>query len=135
MAARRKSVLDSFAVLAFLGRERGFGKVRDLLRDAARSGEPLLMNEINIGEVYYVAARERSFERAEDFLHRLELLPIRAVPNSFPEVLEAARIKARVPISYADAFAVATAVRFGATVVTGDPDFHKVEDLVPVEWL
>lgn len=89
-------MLDSFAVLAFLGRVRGFGKVRDLLRDAARSDEPLLMNEINSGEVYYVTARERSFESAEAFLNRLELLRIRAVPSSFPKVLEAAKIKAPI---------------------------------------
>lgn len=55
--------------------------------------------------------------------------------NAFDDVLEAARIKALHPLSYADAFAVATAARFGATVVTGDREFEAVEGIVPIEWL
>lgn len=128
-------MLDSFALLAFLNRENRFEKVKTLLREAERSRAPLLMNEINIGEVYYMTAKDRSSAQAEDFLHRLETLPIQAVANSFAQVLEAARIKARFPISYADAFAVATAIRMDAVVVTGDPEFRQVEDLVTIEWL
>jgi predicted nucleic acid-binding protein len=44
-------------------------------------------------------------------------------------------MKARFPLSYADAFALATAVRFRARLVTGDPEFEAAEDLVEVEWL
>lgn len=135
MPARRRSLLDSFAMLAFLNKERGFEKVRSLLRAAEASSEPLLMNEINIGEVYYVTAKDRSVERAEEFLHRLETLPILPVSNSFADVLEAARIKARFPISYADAFVVATAVRMNAAIVTGDPEFQSVPHLVTIVWL
>lgn len=122
-------------MLAFLNRESGFEKVKSLLREAERSKEPLLMNEINIGEVYHMTAKDRSLEQAEDFLHRLETLPIQAVANSFTAVLEAAKLKARFPISYADAFAVATAIRMTAVVVTGDPEFRQVEHLVTIEWL
>ncbi len=135
MPARRRSLLDSFAMLAFLNKERGFEKVKSLLRAAEASSERLLMNEINIGEVYYVTAKDRSLERAEDFLHRLETLPILPVSNSFADVLEAARIKARFPISYADAFVVATAVRMNAAIVTGDPEFQSVPHLVTIVWL
>ena len=135
MPARRRSLLDSFAMLAFLNKERGFEKVKSLLRAAEASSERLLMNEINIGEVYYVTAKDRSLERAEDFLHRLETLPILPVSNSFADVLEAARIKARFPISYADAFVVATAVRMNAAIVTGDPGFQSVPHLVTIVWL
>ena len=49
--------------------------------------------------------------------------------------MEAARLKARFPLAYADAFALATAIRFGARLVTGDPEFEVAEDLVDVEWL
>ncbi|MBI4841900.1 MAG: type II toxin-antitoxin system VapC family toxin [candidate division NC10 bacterium] len=135
MPARRRSLLDSFAMLAFLNKERGFEKVKSLLRAAETTSEPLLMNEINIGEVYYVTAKDRSVERAEEFLHRLETLPILPVSNSFADVLEAARIKARFPISYADAFVVATAVRLNAAIVTGDPEFQSVPHLVKIVWL
>lgn len=50
-------------------------------------------------------------------------------------VLDAAHIKAHHPISYADAFAVALAVRESAIVLTGDPEFEAVKTLVEVEWL
>jgi len=122
-------------MLAFLNKEKGFEKVRELMRAAQLSSEPLLMNEINIGEVYYMTAKARSPELAEEFLRRLETLPIQPISNSFADVLQAARIKARFPISYADAFAVATASRMQATVVTGDPEFRQVEHLVTIDWV
>ncbi len=40
-------------MLAFLIKGRGFEKVKALLRGAVDARELLLMNEINIGEVYY----------------------------------------------------------------------------------
>ena len=48
---------------------------------------------------------------------------------------EAAKLKARFPIAYADTFAVATALKEGASIVTGDPDFKHVEPLVKIDWL
>ena len=133
--AKTPKVLDSFALLAFLNREPGFEKVRTLLRTAETASEPLLMNEINVGEVFYIIAKARSLEKAEDFLHRLATLPIQPVSNVFPDVLEAARVKAQFPLSYADAFAVSTALRLQAIVITGDPEFHTVEHLVEILWL
>jgi predicted nucleic acid-binding protein len=128
-------VLDSFALLAFLNKEAGFEQVRTLLRTAEAAGEPLLMNEINVGEVFYIIAKARSLEKAEDFLHRLATLPIQPVSNTFSDVLAAARVKAQFPLSYADAFAVSTALRSQAIIITGDPEFHTVEHLVEILWL
>ncbi len=130
-----RTLLDSYAILAFLADEDGAATVADLLSEAVRTGAPLLVNEINVGEVYYVVACHRSMADADRVLDHLETLPLEVVGNAFDDVLEAARIKARFPLSYADAFAVATAVRFGATVVTGDGAFRAVEDLVGVMWL
>ena len=128
-------VLDSFALLAFLNKEAGFAQVKTLLHTAEAAGAPLLMNEINVGEVFYIIAKARSLEKAEDFLHRLATLPIKPVSNTFPDVLEAARVKAQFPLSYADAFTVSTALRSQAIVITGDPEFHTVEHLVEILWL
>jgi PIN domain nuclease of toxin-antitoxin system len=57
MPEKRKNLLDSFALLAFLNKESGFEKVRSLLREAERSNESVLMNEINLGEVYHITPR------------------------------------------------------------------------------
>ena len=68
-------------------------------------------------------------------LRYLETLPLEIVANGYADVIDAAKIKARFPLSYADAFAVATAIRFGACVVTGDREFAAVEDTVDIVWL
>jgi predicted nucleic acid-binding protein len=135
MLEKKRRLLDSFALIAFLGKEKGFEKVKRLLEAASAEGEPMLMNEINVGEVFYITARQRSPGQAEEFLERLPVLPIRLVPNPFPTVIEAARIKSKFPVSYADAFAAATARLEGAAVVTGDPEFARLRHLVEIDWL
>jgi len=132
---KKRNLLDSFALLAFLNHERGFERVRDLLRSGRARREPLLINEINIGEVYYRTAKDRSLDRAEAVLASLQSLPLLLIANTYDDVLAAARLKAQHPISYADAFAVTTAQREKATLVTGDPEFHAVEHLVPILWI
>jgi len=133
---KKTKLLDSFALLAYLKKEKGYQKVKDTLVSHREGEEDLLMNEINAGEVYYILARERSLDAAEYFLHDiLQALAIKIIPNSFSGVIEAAKIKAQFPIAYADAFAVATATKYDATLVTGDLDFKKVEHLIDIEWL
>jgi len=45
------------------------------------------------------------------------------------------QLKSRYPVSLADCFAVALAQSLECPVVTGDPEFRKLEDIVKVEWL
>jgi predicted nucleic acid-binding protein len=55
--------------------------------------------------------------------------------NTFQDVIEAAKNKGQSALSYADCFAVTTAIKEKATVVTGDPEFKKVDRLVGIDWL
>ena len=55
--------------------------------------------------------------------------------RSFDDIIEATRLKACHPISYADCFAAALAIRVHAPIVTGDPDFRKLGKAVAVDWL
>lgn len=135
MPETRKGLLDSYAMLALLQDEPGASAVADLLRDGIERDVPLILNEINVGEVYYIVAKHRSFDDAERVLRHLETLPLEIVSNTYAHVLEAARLKAQYTISYADAFAVATALRLDAAVVTGDRAFAAVEDLVKIHWI
>ena len=94
------------------------------------------MNDVNVGETYYILARERSMEQADAFLDViLPSLPIIVRSNSFEHVIEASKIKARHPLSFADCFAAATALRENAVIVTGDPEFKHVRNLIDIEWL
>jgi len=132
----RKKLLDSFALLAYLNKELDFEKVKYVLAKAQESGNSILMNELNVGETYYILFRKRGMEKADYFLDTvLAGLPIVTVPNDFEHVIEAAKIKAEYPLSFSDCFAVATARRENAIVFTGDPEFKKVEHLVEIEWL
>jgi uncharacterized protein len=133
---KRKILLDSFALLAYLNREAGFEKVLNVLKAGNGLGMPVLMNDVNVGETYYILSRKRGPEKADYFLHAiLPGLPIDVISNSFEDVMEAARIKARYPLSFADCFAAATARRENALLMTGDPEFSHVGHLVSVEWL
>ncbi len=132
----RIRLLDSFALLAYLNKESGFEKVRDVLAKAQESGSSVLMNEINVGETYYILFRKRGPEKADYFLDAiLAGLPIATVPNAFEDVIDAARIKAQYPLAFEDCFAVATALREEAVIMTGDPEFKKVEHHVDIDWL
>ncbi len=55
--------------------------------------------------------------------------------STFEDIIKASKIKAKYPISYANCFVVATALKEGAVIITGDPDFVKVKSFVKVEWL
>lgn len=132
----RKRLLDSFALLAYLNKEANFERVKQILAQAQKSGAFVLMNEINIGETYYILFRKRGAKQAEFFIDTiLPGLPIAPVSNTFESVLEAARIKAEYPLSFSDCFAVSNARRENAIVVTGDPEFRNVEHIVEIEWL
>jgi uncharacterized protein len=133
---KRKRLLDSFALLAYLNQDKGFKMVHEALASAQAAGDLLLMNEINVGEAYYILHRRRGRDKAEYFLDTtLQALPITTVANTFDDVMAAARIKAEYPMAFADCLAVATARSQGAVIMTGDPEFKKVEHLVDIEWL
>ena len=132
---KKRRMLDSYAILAFLKQEPNFEIVKDLLRSSGKGRETLLMNQINAGEVYYQIAKQSLSKDLGRFWDHFLQLPILFVANDFDLVLEAAKLKARFRIAYADAFAVATALKEGASVVTGDPDFKHVEPLVKIDWL
>jgi len=130
---KKKSLIDSFALLAYLKQESNYQKVENLLSSKEIQ---LLMNDINIGETFYILARERGLDKAEYFINAiLPNLPITKIGNTLTEVIEAAKIKAQYPISYANSFAVATAIREKAAIITGDPDFKQVEKIVKIDWL
>ena len=133
---KRKRLLDSYALLAYLNKEDGFEKVRDVLANAQKTDLPVLMNELNVGETYYILYRNRGLEQAEYFLDTvLAGLPISMISNDFNVVVSASKIKARYPLSFADCFAVATAQRENAVILTGDPEFKNVEKFVKIDWL
>jgi uncharacterized protein len=132
---KRRKLLDSHAALVYLRQEKGYEKVKEALITADKTKVPLLMNEINIGEVGYIALRSKLTTDLDEFLSVFLSLPIQPASVDFDLIKEAAKIKGRHPLSYADTFAVATALREEAAIITGDPEFKQVESLVSIEWI
>ena len=128
-------LLDSFALIRFLRQERGYEQVKERLREAGRTQEPLLMCEMNLGEVYYVIGREEGVPKAEEILTSVSTLPIRRIPATWEIILQAARLKAQHPLSYADCIAAASAISQGAVLITGDKEFRTIQHLLPIEWV
>jgi ribonuclease VapC len=128
-------VFDSYALVAYLQDEPGAGDVEALLGQAAEQGITIHMSLINLGEVTYLVERRHGAIRCQDVLSALATFPIEFEEVTFDRVLAAARVKARWPLSYADAFVVALAREFDAILVTGDPEFAQVESIVRISWL
>ncbi len=130
-----RKVLDSWALLAWLLDQPAASRVEGLL-DRAEAGKlQLSMSWMNVGEVYSMAARKLGALEAEEFHSRLPSLPVRLVLPDAAEVIQAAKLKARYRISYADAFAAALAMRENAALVTGDPELRALGEVVTVDWI
>ena len=131
-------VLDAWAVLAWIyGEPPAVAVVPVLLEQAAAGALTLSMSMVNIGEVYYQLARRSGREQAAAFWEDFQTTPVRILPVPNSLILEAAQWKSKYPISYADAFAVATAIREQSVLVSGDPDFRALAEAgeLQLEWI
>jgi predicted nucleic acid-binding protein len=81
----------------------------ELFEKAAESSSPLFMCIINWGEVYYQVARRFGDIKAQEIEQLIETLPITMIEADKHLPREAARIKAKKRIAYADCFAAALA--------------------------
>jgi len=131
----RAYVLDSFALLAFFQEESGKSKVETLCQDALTQNIILYLSLINVGEIFYTAYRKQGQKRAEEIIRDLRQLPIILCTATEDRIFAAALEKAKYSFSYADAFVVSLAKEYGATIVTGDPEFEAIEQEVGVLWL
>ena len=131
--------LDAFAWLAWLQNEAGAAAVQRCLDDAERGRAECVTSIINLGEVFYRLVRVNRREQAES-IWRMALrrgLPVGVKEATQRRVRRAAELKSKHAIAYADAFAVATALEFQATLMTGNPEIRPLVGKydLKVEWL
>ena len=131
----RNSVLDSYAVLAFLFQEKGHDKVLDILEKAAQADQALLIASPNWAEVRYIVERKVGAARWHETQQRLLALPLEVVSADRSLAELAGELKASKKMSLADCFAAALARQQGANLYTGDPEFRSVEKDVKLVWL
>jgi len=132
---KRPFIFDSYALLKLFQKEKGYGKVAQLLEEVRKSGATKYLNAINLGEIIYSTKREFGDQKKLEVLGNIERLNFTILPVSNNLIFQAAEYKAQYNISYADCFALASAIEHKAILVTGDPEFKKVEHLVEIVWI
>ncbi len=130
-------VLDSYAIMTYLEAEHGSERVCNLLEAANKGNCRLFMCIINLGEVIYIVERERGLPKAQEVLARIDELPIEIIDAERKLTLSAVHIKKDCPVAYADCFAAALSQTRNAVLITGDPEFRKIETVcdIEIEWL
>ena len=128
-------IYDSFALLKLFQKERRYESVARLLEKDRRARETPLLQIINFGEIIYRTKKDFGDEAKVRVIRNVIRLGFRIIPASDNLVYAAAELKGSYAISYADAFLLATALREQAVIVTGDPEFRKVESLCRIEWV
>lgn len=124
-------MLDAWAALAFLQGER---PAADRVLQALESDDAA-MCWVNLGEVAYIVERRHGRGAADGAIGDLRARLGATVDADAQLTREAARIKVAGGMSYADAFAAATAGARDAILLTGDPELltsgtsWRVEDL------
>jgi ribonuclease VapC len=126
-------VLDSYALLAYFREEPGADQVEEILTNPRHDR---WLSVINLGEVYYIAAK-RTDMREDEVLGDVLSMQITLEDADLAMALAAAEIKGKYALSYADCFAAVLAKRYRAVVVTGDEEFIRLEQAgaCSIEWL
>jgi predicted nucleic acid-binding protein len=131
----KRYVFDSYAMIAYFEDEVGADRVAQILRQLIQGKAKGYMSVVNWGEVYYNIMREEGIAEAEKVILQLDKFPIQIVEVNRNFAYEAAKLKGKYRIAYADCFAVALSVKLNASLVTGDPEFRKLKERISIQWI
>ncbi len=122
----KEFVFDANAILRYFRvvDADGGDKVQVLFDRAKQAEAHLLMSVVNFGEVYYVLLKLVGERATRDYINRLQN-SVTLVDADQASCLEAALLKHRYKIGYADCFAASLALSRKATLVSADPAFQK----------
>ena len=128
-------VLDSWALIAFFDNEPAAMQVEDIITEAHANNLQMMISVINLGELWYSYARIYSDSFADDLIEKVKVMKIEVKPVDWNIAKIAAGFKKEGGISYADCFAGALASKMDAALVTGDPEFSRLEDHISIMWI
>jgi predicted nucleic acid-binding protein len=122
-------VMDACALIASIAGEDGAGNVHKVLNDAFGGKIGIIMNKINVLEVYYDIYKVCGQENALKFLNDIKSIPIEINSEITDELLkEAGKLKVTYKISLADSIVLAEAKINNATLITADHhEFNIIE--------
>ncbi len=128
-------VLDACALIALLNREAGADKVVAAYKEAESGDAQILINRINLLEVYYGFYHGKGKEYAEKVMDSIEH-SIVSISEFDKEIFPVAgRLKASYRISLADSIALAQAIVSGGELLTADHhEFDAIEGKEDVQF-
>jgi len=129
----RRYVLDANALVGlFEDRKVIAEKVERLLGEALIKDLPLFMSAVTWGEVFYTEWRYRGEVMARKAEAKLHVMPIAVIGVDQERATRAGALKQKHGLGYADAFAAELAIERDAWLVTADPEFSKVGQMLSI---
>jgi predicted nucleic acid-binding protein len=122
--------LDTSALLTLRDDEPGAERVAQILEGRSRCSA-CFITRIEVLYRVWIDDGERAGRLAYE---QLQALPKEWLEPTEPLLVFAAEIKARHPLSLADAWIAAAALRSGSTLLHKDPEFRAIANL-DQEWL
>ncbi len=123
----KQVIFDSYALIALFRGEEGCEYVRDILVKVSKNELSAYMSVINVGEIYYMISRKSNSKNADQAIQAVLQFPITIINADMDITLQAAALKSRFKLPYADAFAAAITIEKKATLITGDLEFENLE--------
>ena len=122
-------VLDSCAIIATLRKEYGADIVNEIYKRADKEEVNLIINIVNLLEIYYHSYRDKGKIFAENVLKSINNSKVIVHKLNDKIFLEAGRLKATYKISLADSVALAQAIVSGGELITADHhEFDVIEE-------
>lgn len=132
---RDRVVFDSSAVLAFFLMEPGGAEVKVELRGCRKGTRGGWISAASVAEVHRRLRASRDAATARRELDSFCVTPVSILPVDRDHAQAAADLNHETGVGLFDCFVAAAAWQLGATVVTADPDFHRLEDRVTVRFI
>lgn len=123
----RVVVLDSSALLIYLGDEPGADRVQRVLSAAAAGRVSVVSPALCYCEALMIAAPAIGPGRMDDFRATLEQLPVKAIPLDMESALAVATARLALGLQLSDAAAAVAAQKRDAILLTANPEFVVLE--------
>ena len=129
--AGKSFVLDTSALMAFIEKEEGAERVRDILLSKS-----IIIPWLTILEIVYISQRELGEEEALTRYALLKKLNTKIIWDADEALLlNAARIKSTHSLSLADSVIAAIATQHNAILLHKDPEYEQLQGAVEMEVL
>jgi len=126
---RELFVLDACALLALIKKENGADSVAGAYRKANKGKALIIMNKVNLFEVYYGIYRETGKEYADKILNSIKQSLISISEFSDDIFIQAGYFKAKYKVSLADSIVLAQAFVLSGSLLTADHhEFDAIEE-------